>query len=229
MNLLKTIFLPRNKCRMVMVITLSLLSAGRGGIAQVVTQESPAQPPSSWREMEDRVPAHLPIKIKIKNLQNEHWLRDLEIEVTNKATKPIYYLKISVSMPEITDGGHEIGYMFRYGRPELIEFIKPILPEDIPIKPGETVVLKVTEREWRGWEDYAASRNLTKSEPKKVVVMFHALNFGDGTGFKYTRGTPVPNPRVVTFLQEQKNGGNVLASTNVLSGFFPDLSVQQAS
>lgn len=228
---LKTTFLTRNNHRVLMVIALSLtlLVAGRGELAQVVTQENPTQPPSEWREMIDRVPKHLPIKIKIKNLQNEHWLRDLEIEVTNKATKPIYYLKISVSTPEIKKRGWEMGYMLRYGRSALLDFQEPILPEDVPIKPGETVVLKYPESDWRSWEDYATKINLQKSEPKKVKIMFHALNFGDKTGFAGTRGTPIPNPRVVSFLKEQKMGGNGAIPTNLLSNYFPDLSLQQVS
>lgn len=179
--------------------------------------------------MEDRVPNHLPIKIKVKNLQNEHWLRDLEIEVTNKATKPIYYLKISVSMPEITDGGREMGYMLRYGRTALLDFTNPVLPDDVPIKPGETIVLKCPESDWRGWENYAVKHDLPKLEPKKVKIMFHSLNFGDGTGFAGTRGTPMPNPRVVSFLEEQKNWENVLAPTNSLSNNFTGFSLQRAS
>lgn len=206
MNSQETILLPRNKCRIVMVITLSitLLVAGRGGIAQVVTQESPTQPPSEWREMEDRVPTHLPIKIKIKNLQNEHWMRDLEIEVTNKSTKPIYYLKFTVLMPDIMIDGVVAGNPIRYGRPALLDFSNPILPEDVPIKPGETTVLKYPEGDWRGWEAYVAKHNLPKSEPKKVKILFQALNFGDGTGFKYLDGTPIPIRRNNSFLQEQK-------------------------
>jgi hypothetical protein len=52
------------------------------------------------RQLEDAIPKHVPIKVKIKaekekafkDLHNEKWLRDLEIEVTNTGTKPIYFL-----------------------------------------------------------------------------------------------------------------------------------------
>lgn len=181
---------------LVFTLSISFLFAQGGAvpaaIAQVVEQEPPAQPPAQWREMEDRVPKHLPIKIKVKNLQNERWLRDLEIEVTNKATKPIYFLKFTVLMPDIRINGGVAGNPIRYGRSALLDFSNPILPEDVPIKPGETVVLKYPKSDWAGWEAYAAKHNLPKSEPKRVKIIFHALNFGDGTGFKYVDGTPMP-------------------------------------
>ena len=54
------------------------------------------------REVEDRIPAHLPVKFKVRNpekakdLKNEDWLRDIEIEVKNTGTKPIYFLRFSL-------------------------------------------------------------------------------------------------------------------------------------
>lgn len=192
------------KSRITILLLLALLLGIRGITLRGSAQTSPrAQSTRAlWREMDDRIPAHLPLKVEIKNLQNEHWVRDLEVEVTNKSSKPIYYLKLSVSMPGVKIGNGDAGHMLRYGRPELIEFDQPILHEDVPIKPGETIVLKFPENVWQGWEDYAAKHNL---EPiKRVKVMFHALNFGDGTGFAGTMGTPIPNRRALSELQEQK-------------------------
>src|SRR5437763_12472566 len=61
------------------------------------------------RELEDTTPTHLPIKVKIKkekekafkDLNNEHWARDLELEVTNTGDKPIYFIDFILEMPEI--------------------------------------------------------------------------------------------------------------------------------
>src|SRR3954471_542185 len=70
---------------------------------------SRAQSPSDEkREVVDKIPKHLPIKVKIKkekeekvkDLKNEDWLGDLELEVTNTGTKPIYYLDIVLFMPD---------------------------------------------------------------------------------------------------------------------------------
>src|SRR5215211_7622415 len=54
------------------------------------------------RIFENKIPAHIPIKIKIKkeketsfkDLKNEKWLREFELEVTNTGDKSIYYLEI---------------------------------------------------------------------------------------------------------------------------------------
>jgi predicted membrane protein len=62
------------------------------GTAQSVKEE---------RKVEDKIPAHLPIKVKVKNpdkaldLKNEKWLGDLEIEVTNRGSKPMGLMKLS--------------------------------------------------------------------------------------------------------------------------------------
>ncbi|MFN2455396.1 MAG: hypothetical protein ABR577_14365 [Pyrinomonadaceae bacterium] len=153
---------------------------------------SKAQSSSQERALEDRIPSHLPIKIKVKNVQNENVLRDLEIEVTNKSTKPIYYLKISVMLPEmISPNGFPLGYMLRYGRPALIDLVNEAKPDDVPLKPGESYVFKIPESQVRGWERFAAERNLPKSEPKKIIIQSHELNFGDGTGFVTTGGKSI--------------------------------------
>ncbi|MFN2452597.1 MAG: hypothetical protein ABR577_00065 [Pyrinomonadaceae bacterium] len=153
---------------------------------------SKAQSTSQERVLENRIPPHLPIKIKVKNLQNENVLRDLEIEVTNKSNKPIYYLKISVMLPEmLSPNGFPLGYMLRYGRPELIDLLNEATPADVPLKPGESYVFKIPESNVRGWERFATERNLSKSEPKKIVILTHMLNFGDGTGFDNTGAEPM--------------------------------------
>src|SRR5438270_12982326 len=61
------------------------------------------------RELKDKTPTHVPIKIKIKaekeklfkDVTNENWLRDLEIEVTNTGNKPIYYIGLTIEMTEV--------------------------------------------------------------------------------------------------------------------------------
>lgn len=61
------------------------------------------------RELDSRVPEHLPIKIKIrkdkekafKDLQNEHWANDFELEVKNTGSKPIFCLSFLVLIPEV--------------------------------------------------------------------------------------------------------------------------------
>ncbi len=68
---------------------------------------------SSGAQSEERVfraeiPEHLPIRVRIakaqeqgfKKLNNDKWLRDFMLEVTNTGDKPIYYLYLLVRLPE---------------------------------------------------------------------------------------------------------------------------------
>src|SRR5215212_9334732 len=70
---------------------------------------SVAQSPEE-RELEDKIPKHLPIKVKIKkekekefkDLKNDKWIRDFQLEITNTGNKPIYFLSFLLDLPEIT-------------------------------------------------------------------------------------------------------------------------------
>src|SRR4051812_13803788 len=85
---------------------------------------SRAQSPSDEeREVVDKIPKHLPIKIKIKkekeekvkDLSNDGWLGDLEVEVTNTGTKPIYYLDIILFLPDdFALSGVNLGCTLKY-------------------------------------------------------------------------------------------------------------------
>src|SRR5215510_753529 len=60
--------------------------------------------PATVRLLENRVPEHLPIRVKIRrekektfrDLNNENWARDLELEVKNIGDKPIYFLDFAL-------------------------------------------------------------------------------------------------------------------------------------
>jgi hypothetical protein len=156
---------------------------------------------SEERELEDKIPKHLPIKVKIKkekekefkDLKNEKWLRDLELEVTNIGDKPIYFLDFLLVMPGIkASTGNEIAFPLRYGRVELGTIENKAEPDDVPIKPGETYIFKAYDSNVLGWDRY--KRNNNKPQPKKIILHFRVLNFGDGTGFWTTSGIPIPEP-----------------------------------
>lgn len=150
----------------------------------------------SKRQLDDRVPAHLPIKIKIKkekeegfqDLKNENWARDFVLEVKNTGDRPIYALSLAWMLEEVTmpDGNH-YGSILRYGRSEFIAKTdeKP-KPEDIPIQPGETHIFKLTNSSIEGWEGWARDNHLP--QPRKVTVFFDWVSFGDGTGWESPNG-----------------------------------------
>jgi hypothetical protein len=149
------------------------------------------------REVVEKIPKHLPIKVKVKKPEklkdagNEDWLGELELEVTNTGTKPIYYLYISVYLPDVVaPNGHSFGYPLKYGRNELVAFDEPVRPDDVPLLPGEVVVLKVPAEQAELWKRGRAEGD--RPNPKKIVLRFNYLNFGDGTGFVGSDGKSLP-------------------------------------
>jgi hypothetical protein len=156
---------------------------------------------SEERELVDTIPKHLPIKVKIKkekekafkDLKNEKWLRDFELEVTNTGDKPIYLLHMILVLPGITaPDGIEIGFSLHYGRKQLVDIETKAGPDDVPIKPGETHVFELSDLTVHSWERFRQREN--KPDAKKIILHFQVLSFGDGTGFVSTSGIPIPNP-----------------------------------
>ena len=81
-------------------------------------------PQKEERQLEDEVPKHVPIKIKIKkekeagfkDLNNEKWAREFELEVINTGTKPIYFLYLYVVTDVKAAAGFRIVFPLYYGR-----------------------------------------------------------------------------------------------------------------
>jgi hypothetical protein len=150
-------------------------------------------PEKEEREIEDISPKHMPIKFKVKNeekikdLKNERWERDLEVEVTNTGARPIYFISFGLGMPDVKGpNGLVIGFTFKYGRINLIDYTVKAEPDDIPLLPGETHVFKIREDNVKGWESVKAKY----PKPKKLQFKMYSISFGDGTGL-ISDGTPV--------------------------------------
>lgn len=157
---------------------------------------------SEERELQYKIPSHVPIKIKIreekekavKNLRNDKWLGDFEIEVTNTSTKPIYFLELWIMLPEIvSENGGIVGVPLRYGRMAFIRHDTLPLADDMPIKPGEAYTFAIPEKYKRGW--YARKARGQIANPKKLEIQFAQLSFGDGTGFERTDAMPYPHKK----------------------------------
>jgi hypothetical protein len=185
-----------NRRGLVLLVALVSLLAAIFGIMSGSAQT----PEKEEREVGDKIPKHLPIKIKVKkekeekvkDLKNEDWIRDLEVEVTNTGTKPIYLLDIDLFMPDVfAPNGLNVGSRLSYGRGELVDISEPVRQDDVPIKPGEVAVLTVPAHLVEGWRRVRAKGELTN--PKKIELLFGLINFGDGTGFSGTDGVPLPN------------------------------------
>jgi len=157
---------------------------------------------SGERVIENLVPKHVPIKIKIKedkekalkDMNNDKWTSDLELEVTNMSDKPIYLLELWVEMPEvISENGHRVGFTFRYGRAAFVDFDARPIPDDKPIEPKETHVFKIEEKYQQSWAAYKAKKH--KADPKRIEITFTQLSFGDGSGFNGSDAKPYPYVR----------------------------------
>ncbi len=179
-------------------LQLSLVILAVIFVVKVMLVPSTAQSTQEERELEDTVPKHLPIKVKLKkekekafkDMKNEKWARALELEVTNTGDKPIYSLSFVLEMPEIKYDGLPAMFDMQYGDARMRYISTKPGPDDIPIKPGETYVLKLVLGQVLGWEDTQREENLP--QPKKLILYFQHMWFGDGTGFEDTDGAPMP-------------------------------------
>ncbi len=156
------------------------------------------------REIEDKIPKHLPLKVKlkqekeakIKDIKNEQWISDFELEVTNTSEKPIYFLSMYLLFPEFVENGGIRGIPLRYGRMDFIKSATRPLPDDIPIKPGETHTFKIPDQDQEAWSVHKAA-GLAPNH-RKFRFIFSGLSFGDGTGFVGTTGLPYPRAKQIS-------------------------------
>jgi len=150
------------------------------------------------RELEDQVPKHLPIRIKIKaekeknfkDLNNDNWARDFELEVTNTGEKPIYFLYLLLITDVKAAAGYRIVFPLYFGRAELGEVGAKPNPDDDAIRPGETYGLKIHAGQMEAWE--LMNRKENRPHPKKIQAKFQKMFFGDGTGYG-PGGVPLPS------------------------------------
>jgi hypothetical protein len=152
------------------------------------------------RIFENKIPTHIPIKIKIKkekeksfkDVKNEKWLREFELEVKNTGDRPIYYLEITMNTGVKFDGsGPEIVFPLTYGRAELGDIVTKATSDDVPIKPGETIILTTSQA--TAWE--IGIREKRWPEATKFKAEIQVLSFGDGTGYWGTELYPPPGRR----------------------------------
>jgi hypothetical protein len=141
------------------------------------------------RVVENTIPKEVPLKLKIKkekvrsfkDLKNDKWAREFELEITNSGDKPIYYLDILMVTDVKAADGHRIVFPLQYGRVGLADIISKAQPEDVPIKPGESHIFEIHPGQVPAWELGQREENLP--QPKKMRFELQLLSFGDGTGY----------------------------------------------
>jgi hypothetical protein len=180
----------------ILLFTLFLAVCGVGFVSSTAqsSQDDPNASASEEREFKNTIPEHVPVKVKLKNEQafkkvdNKNWARDFEIEIKNTSSKPIYFLVMNVHMSDILIAGNPLIFQVRYGRLELVHLETPLQPEDVPVLPGESITIKISEGYVQGYEQNRDAEN--RPDPKKIALKLQRINFGDGTGIHGSQGSP---------------------------------------
>src|SRR3982074_262499 len=140
------------------------------------------------RVFENTIPKDVPIKIKIKkekeqsfkDLKNEKWVGEFELELTNTGDKQIYFIFLNLAT-DVRVGGERLVFSLVYGRAELGDIISKAASDDIPISPGETHVFKIHPGQVPAWEKGVRDRHYP--EATKLRLELESISFGDGTGY----------------------------------------------
>jgi hypothetical protein len=150
------------------------------------------------REFKDEIPTHVPLRAKIrkekekefKDLKNERWARDFELEVKNVGDRPIYYFDLMLITDVKAAAGFRIVAPVSYGRSELDTPGVKATTDDVPLNPGQATILKIHPGQLEAWD--IARRKENRPHPRNMRVQFQGLNFGDGTGFWGDAGVALP-------------------------------------
>jgi hypothetical protein len=180
---------------LIVSFSLVLLNRAKSGAPAVAKDQAESIP--KRRLFENRVPGHLPIKVKLKqdkeklyrDLKNENWAGDFEIEVQNIGDKPIYSILFLLEVPDAKIADSYQAFSIVYGRTALADLDNTPTSDDIPIRPGEIKVMKLDDAAIRGWNEARVS-GLVPHGIRGARLIFQRLSFGDGTGFEGTSGTP---------------------------------------
>jgi hypothetical protein len=148
----------------------------------VQQQEQSQNQEEEPREIRQVRKDHPALRIKaIRNHKKKTWLRDMEIEVTNVANKPVYYILIGMEFPDIKPGGVPIGENLIFGNHKLISFGERPQPDDPFLKPGENYVFKLSEDRWKVMEEYLSYQ--PSESALKIDLEIEEIRFDDGSGF----------------------------------------------
>ncbi|MGA9994351.1 MAG: hypothetical protein WBP93_03000 [Pyrinomonadaceae bacterium] len=185
---------------------------------QPEAQSNTEQVAGKLKNVTNLIPKHIPLKVKIKNIEVEKKLREIELEVTNTSDKPMYFIGLWLDLTGVkTEDGVQVSFPFRYGRVELSTFRAEFTSDDVPLQPGETFTVQIPENSKLGWEDFKARGK--RPEPMDFELTFDRLIFGDNTGFAGSQGTPFPINRKQSM--KSKGGGiKEAVKSNLLAMLF---------
>lgn len=149
------------------------------------------------RKLENLIPKHVPLAVKIrkekekqfKDLENENWARDFELQVTNIGDKPIYEFYLLLVLDVKDASGQNVIAPVYYGRTELGDFRVLATREDVSLRPGDSCFLKIHPGQIGAWD---IRRREGRQHPRNISIKLEGLSFGDGTGLQGNEGIAVP-------------------------------------
>ena len=121
---LRTILRRRNLVPLTTFFLLSLIVLF-GFIASRAhpRQDGTADSAQNERKFENGIPAHVPLKVKLKreksfkDLETKGWARELEVEVKNTGSKSIQYLYVIFLLPDsLLEDGIALGFRVIYAK-----------------------------------------------------------------------------------------------------------------
>lgn len=130
---------------------------------------------------------------RISKVDSDNFPKDFEVDVKNTGNKPIYYMFLYLTLPEVEVGGAKWAFELTYGNPALFEINKTANPDDESLKPGETHTFKLEADVLKNYAKFMQELEAMRGEPiqiTKVQLEVYMVNYGDGTG--YFAGKPFP-------------------------------------
>ena len=157
-----------------LVASLLVILAGSGG--------SQSQEDKQERKLKTKDFQDMPLVVRqVRNLKSDSWHKDLEIEVKNVSTKPIYFILAYLKFPDVpvpADGVY--GIALEFGKSKYIDYRKDANPQDLHLNPGDTFTFTIPENMRKGLR---VRHQGSPEQMKKLEIHFSAISFGDGTGF----------------------------------------------
>lgn len=183
--------LSQRKSRLVIAVlfvTLLLISlVASEAFDGLASTTNLSQSPSVRKlEMDERtmIPKGVIEIVNIGNLQAENFPEGFEVEVKNISDKPIYGIYFLALFEESRQiYGRLIAFSLKYGASRLITTRALAQEGDIPLRPGESAVLKLDPRHVQGLLKQVEKNSAfaTRGRSRVTLSMQH-INFGDGTG-----------------------------------------------
>ncbi len=120
----------------------------------------------------------------MRKLQSHTWYNDLEIEVKNVSTKPIYFILAYLDFPDVSVPANGVlGIPLHFGFNDNIDIRRIADPQDLHLNPGDTYIFVIPEGAREGLKE----RSPEALPFKKLELHFGVINFGDGTSFHVER------------------------------------------